>query len=249
MKKSILLFFFSLCLFFGVYLLYGQAHDFLSNREIESSSTEVMDKTLEKLDVKSIADSEAQNKKTGEKFVASLRKKFNNNAVVGRVQVKALGIDQPIVKSNDDKYWLHHNIYRKFSDYGTVFLDMYNKPDFSDDINTIFGHKMLNSAMFSNLVNLLDQSYVNKIDQTITLTTNQGVERYRVFSVMNFDTLNRDFYRTDYDINYIEHCLRESAVDFKYDRGQLNNSKRFLCLSTCRNSYSDGRVIVFAYKI
>ena len=56
--------------------------------------------------------------------------------------------------SDDDNYYLHHNIYRRYEYTGSLYTQRANALDFQDPVTVIYGHNMYDdsTAMFSKLV-------------------------------------------------------------------------------------------------
>ena len=65
-------------------------------------------------------------------------------------------IDLPIVKSIDNEFYLHHNIEKKDSNSGTLFIDCRNQAlssDSLDDITFVYGHHMKGGRMLAGICN------------------------------------------------------------------------------------------------
>lgn len=192
------------------------------------------------------------NEKSSQDKIFELRKKLNNENVIGRIENKALNIDEIIVKSKDDTYWLNHDINNKKNKYGTIFLDHYNRSDFSDWNNNLFGHKMLDDKMFSNLTKLQNQKYTTNLQSSnkdiFTITSIQGVEHYKIISIKRIKKLDRNFYKTQEDRDWLINLINTSDIVVNKPKEAI---EKYVILSTCVNPSADDhlRQIVLLQKI
>lgn len=83
-----------------------------------------------------------------------------NPDVVGWIRFDAPAeISYPVVKTNDNKFYLRHNLDKEYSINGTIFMDCNNAGDFGDSNTIIYGHNMLDDSMFGPLLRFKDESY------------------------------------------------------------------------------------------
>lgn len=81
-------------------------------------------------------------------FEALLRE---NDEVVGWLLLEGAGINYPILKGDDNDYFLHHTFSGEYNSSGSIFMDYENRPDFSDLNTFIYGHNMKNGSMFGSM--------------------------------------------------------------------------------------------------
>ena len=82
-------------------------------------------------------------------------------------------IDLPIVKSIDNEFYLHHNIEKKDSNSGTLFIDCRNQAlssDSLDDITFVYGHHMKGGRMLAGICNYKDESFYKNHEYGIIYT-------------------------------------------------------------------------------
>lgn len=71
---------------------------------------------------------------------------------IGWVRIPGTGIDYPVVQTTDNEFYLTHNYKGDKDVKGAIYMDFRND-DIGDDRNYIlYGHKMIDGSMFSDLV-------------------------------------------------------------------------------------------------
>ena len=173
-------------------------------------------------------------------------KKENKNTI-GYLKVKGTKINYPIVKYTDNDYYLNHSFDDSKNNAGWIFMNYKNKSDFSDQNITIFGHARLDGSMFGTLKGVLEKEWQNdKSNKTITLITEKGNIRYKVFSTYKIKA--EDYYiqpnYTDYG-NFLKIIKERSNYDYKVD---LTNTRQVLTLSTC-DTNENYRIVLHARRM
>lgn len=85
-----------------------------------------------------------------------------NPDVIGWVTVPGTDIDQPIVQAStsDPTYYLHHDVYGKWSVYGCPYLDAECAEEGLDSDNAVvFGHHMNDGSMFADFAGYSDAGF------------------------------------------------------------------------------------------
>ena len=160
--------------------------------------------------------------------------KKQNSDVVAYLKVEGTNIDYIVVKGNDNKYYLKHNLDKEYSSTGWVFADYHNNYDGNDKNLVIYGHNTKDGSMFGSLKNVLDRSWQeNKDNLLITLVTTNGVYWYRVFSTYIVDVedyyINTEFKGNEYK-EFID--VIKSRSNYDYDV-IVNEDDDILTLSSC----------------
>ena len=70
-------------------------------------------------------------------------------------------IDYPVVQGKNNMEYINKNFYGEYSISGIPFLDYRNSEYFQDNYNLLYGHHMQNDAMFSDVINFLNEDYFN----------------------------------------------------------------------------------------
>lgn len=175
--------------------------------------------------------------------------KQQNSDTVAWIKVNNTEIEYPIVKANDNSYYLTHSFDKSYNSAGWIFANYKNKFDGTDKNIVIFGHNRRDGSMFGTLKNVLDESwYNNETNMDIIFATEDNNYKYRVFSV--YQILKEDYYiQTEFDDNefskFIEEVKERSIKNFNE---KVSEKDTILTLSTCAND-NKYRVVVHAKKI
>lgn len=90
-------------------------------------------------------------------------------------------ISYPIAYDGNNEYYLHHDLYGNYSEYGTIFLDARVPSDFSGHNNVLYGHHMSDGSMFASISNYKQQWYYDA-HPYFFLYTNAGKYRVDLFA-------------------------------------------------------------------
>ena len=173
-----------------------------------------------------------------------------NSDTVAWIKVNNTNIDFPVVKSNDNEFYLKHNFNKEYNSAGWIFADFRNRFDNTDKNIIIYGHNRRNGSMFSSLKNVTEESwYTNQNNLIIPFYTVKGSYNYQVFSI--YTILAQDFdnsvsFPTEQDFqNYIDKVSSKSIHDFGVE---VTPNDSLLTIYTCGNN-TKYRIIVHAKKI
>lgn len=174
-----------------------------------------------------------------------------NSDFIGWLDIADTQIHYPLVRTDDNDYYLRRTFKKSYSDYGSIYADYRCADDFSDANTVIYGHNMRNGTMFHDLTRMLDSSYLSQHD-TFTITTPDAqVLTYRIFSVhevhitTNYRTITlAGSERVDY-FNLLRSYSDVTAADVTFDE-----NSRIITFSTCPNDSDDAyRIAVHAVLI
>ena len=194
-------------------------------------------------------------------FPATIQLKYaklygENQDFVGYLSAEGIGLNLPVVQTDDDETYLNKNFYGSTTKYGCPFVTHLNNISYNHlDMNTvIFGHHMNNGTIFGAL------------DKYKTLAG------YKSAPVITFNTIYKDyqwkvigaFLTNGYakgDKGYIfpyyftnlsstskmSAYLSELAQRSLYDTGvDVLPTDKLLTLSTCAHEFEDARFVVVA---
>ena len=91
-----------------------------------------------------------------------------NPDVVAWIRIPGV-LEYPVVRGEDNSYYLNHTVQKTYNIAGSIFLDYRNERDFSDSKNIIYGHNMKDGSMFHVLRNYQDIDFFQE---------NTGMEVY-----------------------------------------------------------------------
>ena len=157
-------------------------------------------------------------------------------------------IDYPVMQGANDLYYASHDVYKKSSLTGAIYLAAANSPDFSDSYNLIYGHHMDGNVMFGTLDHYTDETYL-KAHRDGVIVTREQVFDIKVFAVMLTDAYATELYAPGGDqiadvLTFLREGIGEATVWF--DNEAAEDAARIVALSTCESAETDGRLVVFA---
>lgn len=180
-----------------------------------------------------------------ENYFNLLKTKYNNQDIIGILEVDNTNIKEIIVKGSDNKYYLNHNLNHNYSIYGNTFMDYRNNS--SDKKKLIFGHNIeVGYIPFKELEKFLDKDFFLK-ENNIYLTTCQGKTKYAVFSVMIVDESSNhmDLYYDNWEI-YLK-SLKENSI--YQNKVLIEENDNILILQTCNFKPKNTYILVIAKEI
>ena len=162
--------------------------------------------------------------------------------MVAWLTVDGTNIDDPVMQTTDNTYFLNVDPFGKYSQTGSIFLDARSSPDFSDAFSIIYGHHMDYGKMFGALDDFLSETYL-KAHCTGTLMLGRNASEtlpLRVFAAMRVSAKEKTVF--DLRQDEIRQYIRENAsvLTEESDAG-------ILALSTCADADSVTRIVVFCY--
>ena len=175
---------------------------------------------------------------------AALRKV--NSDVLGWILIPNTAISYPLVKTDDNSYYLNRDYKKAYSAVGAIFMEQACSPDFSDFNTIIYGHRMNNGSMFAGLKYYKSNTYW-KSHPYVYVTTDSGCSKYEIFAAYEIST-EGDTYRlgiknTSTKQAYIDYCVGQSL----YSTGVTpTTNDHILTLSTCTGNGHATRWVVQA---
>lgn len=154
-------------------------------------------------------------------------------------------IDYPVVQGKDNLEYINTDVYGDFALSGAIFLDSSNSPDFSDPYSLVYGHHMENGAMFGDIVEFVRQDYFDA-HTTGTLYLPDSTYHITLFACVQADAYDQTVFQPTAqgeDVSDLLDYLNERAIQYR-DIG-VTASNHIIGLSTCAETETNGRVIVF----
>lgn len=150
-------------------------------------------------------------------------------------------IDLPVLQpgpKDDENYYLHHDINRKYLYAGCLYTQPINSMDFTDRVTVIYGHNMLNGTMFSNLPVFRDSKFF-EAHEFFYIYTPGHILTYRIAAAIRFDTrhilncfdFSDDKVYEDWIENYIVNP-KTMVRNYRSDL-ELTTDDKLVILSTC----------------
>ena len=178
----------------------------------------------------------------------NLKKK--NSDTVAFIRVNGTNIEYPVVKTDNNDYYLNHSFDKSVNSAGWVFANFMNKFDDTDKNIVLFAHARRDGSMFGTLYKTLSSDWrENKDNLKILFITESKTYYYQVFST--YKIKSEDYYiKNDFnsDNEYIE-FLNKIKERSNYNYGvELNGNDKLLTLSTCASD-DNYRIVLHAKKI
>ncbi len=150
-----------------------------------------------------------------------------NPDIVGWILIDGTQINYPIVQGKDNSYYLNHSYDKKWSGFGSIFMDYSSSKNFSDYNTFIYGHHTKNGSMFGELYKYLVESFY-KEHPFFNLYTPDNNYKVEIFSSY-VDKSDSDSYRDQFSSkedyqDYLKYIIGKSKyntnvkVDFIKDK-------------------------------
>ena len=165
--------------------------------------------------------------------------KQNNSHIVGWIYCPDTPINYPVVKGNDNNWYLRKNLYGKHLASGTIFAD-YRNGDIGNDTNYIlYGHNMKNSSMFGTLKKYNEQSYydTHPIIYFSTPSYNYIIEIY-AGTVVRSDS---EIYQPEPPKEIITKIKSNSTF---VSTLVIESKDNLITLSTCSSEFNNARYVL-----
>ncbi len=179
-----------------------------------------------------------------------------NNDLIGWLFIPEMVIDYPVMQSEDDEYYLHHNFYGEEDKYGCLFVKNFADVNAPDTNFIIYGHNMKDGSMFGDLDKYKEEAFYRE-HPLIYFDTLYEERTYEIMAVFlsqvyedNDDVFKYyEFYQADTDDEFL--YFYEAITDMSlYETGVTAEfGDTFLMLSTCDYYVDDGRLVVVTKRV
>lgn len=156
-----------------------------------------------------------------------------NPDVFAWIRIADTPIDYPVLRGEDNEYYLSHAYNRQHSVYGSIFLEEAHSADMQARQTIFYGHNMMNQSMFGILTKYENQDFA-EAHHTIKVYLKDEILTYEVFSAYRayiFDPTYKKSLSDDASCREtIDFMLESSVIDMGITP-QVGD--RILTLSTC----------------
>jgi sortase B len=166
---------------------------------------------------------------------AALQAEYPN--VVGWLKMEDVNISYPIVKGEDNDYYLHHDPSGAENIDGSIFAD-YRTISLDTDLHVLlYGHNMQDESMFGQLDDYTNEEFYKRGTGLFYIYTPTASYRYKIFAVDIVDP-SSDVYQTGFTNPQVFGAyvrgLKESSM---YETGvDVNGYDQVVTLSTCSDT-------------
>jgi len=198
-------------------------------------------------------DEEPEQKEVLEEYKNLL---IRNKKLIGWVKIDDTNIDYPVMQTDDNEYYLHHNLNQQYDKNGSIFMDKdcdVLKPSTNF---IIYGHHTKTGQMFGKLELYQDEEYY-KEHPYINFDTIYEKGVYQIMYVFRSRVYKEDeivfkyyqFIDANGETEFNSNMQEMAALSF-YDTGvTAEYGDQLLTLSTCDYQEKDGRFVIVAKKI
>ena len=177
-------------------------------------------------------------------FITDLQNEINKD-IAGWLTIPNTLIDYAFVMPQDNDFYLKHDLYGEEAAAGSLFMDCNASKDFTDFNTFIYGHKMKNNSMLSDIalfseVEFFDANKYGTIfleDRTLTL---------EIFAYMVIRSDDEIIYCGPFeraaDRKAFWAYIEENACNFR----EPDKKGRVVTLSTCSYAFNDARSVLLA---
>lgn len=167
---------------------------------------------------------------------------------VGWLKLEGTRIDNPVMQSKDNLYYLSRNYKGENSRGGSIYIDYRNDPNLTDPHTIFYGHVLRNETMFGSLPKYASESYAKEHPQFLYYN---GVDEWTLEVFAAYETTT-DFYyiKTDFEgaqfADFIKTIQAKSVIHMDVD---VTAADSIVTLSTCTTSNNDKERFVVHAKV
>ncbi len=206
--------------------------------------------------VYSTADDSVNNKGMLKRFDALIKQ---NSDVCGWLSIDGTKIDYPVYKTDNNDFYVDHDMSKEKSRYGAIFADcnaVIKRNKHSQNI-VIYGHNMIDKSMFGGILDYTKLSFY-KENPLVNFDTLYKEGTYKVFAVIItnvnkedddgfvFNYMQSRFSSENNFLNWAENVKVRSIINTGVD---VIGTDEVITLSTCSYEFDDARTVVFARKV
>lgn len=174
-----------------------------------------------------------------------------NSDIVGWIHFNQDKINNPIVHTSDNSYYLNHSFEKKRNQAGTIFMD-YRNTSFDDKNVVLFGHSMLDDTMFGSLQDLFKKDFFDKKENHYIDIYNK--ERKFTYEIFSYYVIEKEEYyitpsfSNDNDYKkFIDTLVKRSYKNFNVE---ISTDDYILTISTCSGTGGTSkRKVVHAKRV
>ncbi len=138
--------------------------------------------------------------------------------VVGWLYCEDTPVNYPVVRGNDNQYYLNRLYNKKYNVNGSLFMDFRCSKDFSDYNTVIYGHNIKSGIMFHTLVQYKDSDFYQQHPCWYLMTPEAD---YRLDIVSGYitpsDSSAYSFPKTEKEnLDFIKYSTKKSSFDSPY---------------------------------
>lgn len=171
-----------------------------------------------------------------------------NSEVLGWIAIPGV-LSYPLMRREDNSYYLNHTWNKTSSAVGAIFMDCRCSEDFGNFNTLIYGHRTLGNAMFGSLAQYGSQNFW-AAHPDVFLVTDGGIRRYRIYAAYEAELTAPAYYNQvstqEGREDFIGSGVERSGIVSDVSPGPEDS---FITLSTCTASGNSTRWVVQAVRL
>lgn len=177
---------------------------------------------------------------------------YQNDDILAYLNIYNTNIQTPVVQTQDNSYYLKHDLYKNNNIFGAVFMDY--RINIYDKKILIYGHNAQNkNSLFTELENYYDEEYYNT-HNIIELTSFNTYYRYEIFSVF-IEPTDWSYMKINLtDDDWLEQLNMFKNKSWYSSNVELTKDDEIIIIQTCSfhsdyASYKDKYLLIIGKKI
>lgn len=183
-----------------------------------------------------------------------------NPDVVAWIEIPGTVVNYPVLRSEDNEYYLLHNLDGSKGYPGCIYMESYNSEDFEDPLTILYGHNMKNGTMFGSLKKFQKEDFF-EANPSLYIYLPDKVFEYEILAISQYSDehlLEQDFVsnqegrytfegmKGDEGLNFYEKLTKyEDSKAIFEDKQELTETDQFLVLSTCLGNPNKRLLVVY----
>lgn len=234
---------------------FGTAGYLLADYYMEKNNPEYHVKKI----VKTIKKEEYPKEPIKQEYVNNLpnyRQQYNNEYIKGRLKIPNIQLDTLVTRTDNNNYFLEHNLYNEYDGIGTAIFDFRNDSLSTDRQINIYGHNTENMDIYDKVPFVKLEAYVNEETfnnaQDIYLEIDEKEIHYQVVAVKIISNSDDEhmiikFNQDDLYQKHIDRLLSNTL--YRNENIEITASDKILIIQTCHYNPYDTYLLVIAKEV
>lgn len=183
-----------------------------------------------------------------------------NDDVVGYIKINDTKLSYPVVKGDDNTFYLNKTLYKEYEPFGIPFVDYRAMilPEYQSTNLTIYGHSAMDGSFFAAVKKYKDIEFY-KQHPTITFNTIYGNGEYKIIGLFMEDVNPEhggffnyhDFVDAIDSAEFNEYIENVKVRSYFNTTVDVNDTDHLITLSTCDTEINktDFRIVLVARKV
>lgn len=239
------------------YFVYYSYQSYRTRRNYEYLSELIQDGSDGTFDSSALSYNGLTGEIQAPEILEEYKKIYNmNKKLIGWLKIDDTNIDYPVMQTDNNEYYLDHNLNQEKDNNGSIFMDKDCDVIVRNTNFILYGHHMKDGSMFGGLSKYSSKEYYSE-HKYINFDTIYEKGTYEVMYVFRSEIYNKE----DIVFKYYQFIDAASEKEFNsymkemeamslYETGvTAQYGDKLLTLSTCDYSVTDGRFVVVAKRI